>query len=68
VRIRDTQDNAPCLGSTERDGPLAGGYYPQQHVVVFIAENIDSVQTIDSATQYKLLVHEGLGLFKAEDV
>ena len=68
VWIRDTQDNAFGPGSTAKDGPIKGGYYPEQDAVVFIAENIDSVQAIDSTIQHELLVHKGLGLFEAKDV
>ena len=68
VWIRDTQDNAFGAGSTATDGPIKGGYYPEQDAVVFIAENIDSVQDIDSTIQHELLVHKGLGLFEESDV
>ena len=68
VWIRDTQDNAFGSGSTATDGPIKGGYYPEQDAVVFIAENIDSVQDIDSTIQHELLVHKGLGLFEESDV
>jgi len=68
VWVRDTQDNAFGPGSTAKDGRIKGGYYPEQDAVVFIAENIDSVQEIDSTIQHELLVHKGLGLFEAKDV
>jgi len=68
VWIRDTQDNAFGAGSTATDGPIKGGYYTEQDAVVFIAENINSVQDIDSTIQHELLVHKGLGLFEAKDV
>ena len=68
VWVRDTQDNAFGPGSTAKDDRIKGGYYPEQDAVVFIAENIDSVQDIDSTIQHELLVHKGLGLFEAKDV
>jgi len=68
VWVRDTQDNAFGPGSTAKDGRIKGGYYPEQDAVVFIAENIDSLQDIDSTIQHELLVHKGLGLFEAKDV
>ena len=68
VWVRDTQDNAFGPGSTAKDDRIKGGYYPEQDAVVFIAENIDSVQDIDSTIQHELLVHKGLGLFEESDV
>ena len=67
VWIRDTQDDA-FPGSRDKDGPIKAGYYPEQDAVVFVAENINSLQEIDSTIQHELLVHKGLGLFKKEDV
>ena len=68
VWVHGAQDNAFGPGSSARDGKIKGGYYPEQDAVVFIAENIDSVQDIDSTIQHELLVHKGLGLFEKEDV
>ena len=68
VWVRATQDGAFGVGSREWLDTVKAGFYPEQNAVVFIAENIDSIQDIDSTIQHELLVHKGLGLFEAKDV
>jgi len=68
VWVRATQDGAFGVGSREWLDTVKAGFYPEQNAVVFIAENIDSIQDIDSTIQHELLVHKGLGLFEKEDV
>jgi len=68
VWVRATQESAFGPDSRKRDGDIVAGFYPDQNAVVLILENLDSLQDIDAAIQHELLVHKGLGLFKAEDV